>query len=719
MFMARKNQGVRKGDGPILILLAGADEAVAQAVRNALSDQKFEFHNVCDIDEALAFFDEGLPDVLLVIENAEGLDGEPLGELIRSRAGGWMVPVLSLVPSGDCALMEQALALGATDIIPLPLNEVTLPLSIRHHLEMEQARLNLARSQIRLENVRSFTGVGTWEWRRDSGAAQWSNEINEILGIEQEPEERSWEWFLGYVVPEDRDLVTRGMQGAVAEGIGFDFEHRFFREDRSERYVRHRVRVVHDASGAAAIVSGAMQDITSSKLADETIRSLAYFDHLTGLPNRLLSKDRLEVAISQAARHERMVGFLVFDVDGFKRINGSMSHAMGDQLLEQVAERLQTCVRDCDVIASHEELTKDSSISRLGGNEFAILLAEIVGSKGAARVARRIIDSLAEPFALDGNDIFITASIGVSLYPHDGENANALVEHALTALGSAKARGGNSIAFFDPTLDEGTRRSFMLESGLYRAIQNEELHLCFQPKVWAATREICGMEALLRWDHPELGAIAPTEFIPIAESTGLISSIGEWVLRTACRVNRQWQDEGLARVPIAVNLSGHQFRDTQLDVLVESILEETGLAPEYLELEITESIMMTERLEAAKTLERLRKKGIRVALDDFGTGFSSLGYVKDFPLDAIKIDRLFIRDIELGGDAAAIVKAIVGMAHSLGIRVVAEGVEERAQVESASAFGCDELQGYFFSRPLSESEFLALLVHLGNTPRLP
>jgi diguanylate cyclase (GGDEF)-like protein len=413
-----------------------------------------------------------------------------------------------------------------------------------------------------------------------------------------------------------------------------------------------------------------------------------------------------------------MVGFLVFDVDGFKRINGSMSHAMGDQLLEQVAERLQTCVRDCDVVASHEELSKDSSIARLGGNEFAILLTEVVGPEGATRVARRIIDSLGEPFALDDNDIFITASIGISLYPNDGDTANALVEHAVTALGSAKAKEGNSIAFFDSNLDEDARRSFMLESGLHRAIQNDELYLCFQPKVWSSTREICGMEALLRWTHPELGAIAPTEFIPIAESTGLISSIGEWVLRTACRLNKQWQDEGLARVPIAVNLSGHQFRDTQLDVLVESILAETGLAPEYLELEITESIMMTERLEAAKTLDRLRKKGIRVALDDFGTGFSSLGYVKDFPLDSIKIDRFFIRDIELGGDAAAIVKAIVGMAHSLGIRVVAEGVEERAQVESAATFGCDELQGYFFSRPIPESEFPALLVLPCSEPSL-
>ncbi len=716
--MTRINQGVRKAGGPITILLAGADEVVVQAVRNSLSDPKFELHNVCDVDEALAFFDAGLPDALLVVENAAGLDGEPLAELIRSRVGGWLVPVLSLVSSGNREVMEQALALGATDIIPLPLNEITLPLRICHHLEMEQARLNLAQSRIRIENLQSFTGVGTWEWRRDSGVAQWSNEINEILGVEQEPEERSWEWFLGHVVLEDRDFVMRGMSGAVAEGIGFDFEHRIRRGDRSERYVRHRGRVVHDASGAAAIVSGAIQDITSRKLADETIRSLAYFDHLTGLPNRLLSKDRLEIAISQAARHERMVGFLVFDVDGFKRINGSMSHAMGDQLLEQVAERLQASVRDCDVVASHEDLTKDSSISRLGGNEFAILLTEIVGPEGATRVARRIVDSLGEPFALDGNDIFITASIGISLYPHDGDNANALVEHAVTALGSAKAREGNSIAFFDATLDESARRSFMLESGLHRAIQNDELHLCFQPKVWSATREICGMEALLRWNHPELGAIAPTEFIPIAENTGLISSIGEWVLRTACRLNKQWQDEGLARVPIAVNLSGHQFRDTQLDVLVESILEETGLAPEYLELEITESIMMTERLEAAKTLDLLRKKGIRVALDDFGTGFSSLGYVKDFPLDAIKIDRFFIRDIELGGDAAAIVQAIVGMAHSLGIRVVAEGVEERAQVESASTFGCDELQGYFFSRPISEFDFPALLAPSGCEPSL-
>ncbi|MBW2713244.1 MAG: diguanylate cyclase, partial [Deltaproteobacteria bacterium] len=503
--MAGNSQGLKKGGGPVVVLLAGAKKALLKAVRTALSDGSFELHDVSDLDGALAYFDEGLPDVLVTVDGARGLEGDPLSELLRSREGGWMVPVLSLVPSDDVTAMEQALALGATDIIPLPVNDITLPLRIRQHLEMEKARVSLAQSRIHLENVQSFTGVGTWEWRRDSGAVHWSSEADEIFGIRSEPEERNWEWFLSHVVLEDRDLVTRGMQSAVAEGIGFDIEHRIRRADRSERYVRHRGRVVQNASGRTAIVTGAIQDITSRKLADETIRSLAYYDHLTGLPNRVLSKDRLELAVSQAARHDRTVGFLVFDVDGFKRINGSMSHAIGDQLLEQVATRLQHCVRDCDVVSPHEALTKGASISRLGGDEFAILLTEIDSPDGATRVARRVIDSLEEPFVLDGNDIFITASIGISVYPLDGDSANSLVEHAVTALGSAKAREGNSLAFFDSTLDESARRAFLLESGLHRAIRNEELYLCFQPKVWASSGEICGMEALLRWNHPELG----------------------------------------------------------------------------------------------------------------------------------------------------------------------------------------------------------------------
>jgi len=406
-----------------------------------------------------------------------------------------------------------------------------------------------------------------------------------------------------------------------------------------------------------------------------------------------------------------MVALLIFDIDRFQRINGMLSEAMGNLLLAKVAERIQCSVGDVDPAANHLGFECSYVVSRMGGDEFTILLDHLASSEVASRVAQRILNSLSSPFPLEGHEIHLSASIGIALYPNDGETVEELFKGATSALECAKTQVGNSIQYFDDSMNEFGERKLLIESGLYRALAREEFSICYQPRYAASTREICGIEALARWEHAAIGAVPPSEFIAVAEETGLIAGIGEWVLRSACTANKAWQDQGYMKIPVSVNLSSHQFRETDLVSIVEGVLGESGLSPKFLELEITESIMMEDRELVARALARLRALGIQIALDDFGTGYSSLSYVKDFPLDSIKIDRCFVKDLgERDGDEA-IVKAIVAMAHSLGLRVVAEGVERLGQLKIVTEYGCDEIQGFFFSRPLPPGDLVVLLEH--------
>jgi diguanylate cyclase (GGDEF)-like protein/PAS domain S-box-containing protein len=439
-----------------------------------------------------------------------------------------------------------------------------------------------------------------------------------------------------------------------------------------------------------------VRDITERTYAEEQIKHLAYHDALTGLPNRLLLKDRLTVALSHAQRDRTRVAVLFLDLDRFKVINDSLGHNVGDQLLQAVAARIQSCVRESDTVA------------RLGGDEFTLLLP-LTRSEDAAVVAQKLLESVRYPFHIEGREFYITTSIGISLYPEDGTDAATLIKNADTAMYQAKEQGRDNYQLFNAFVNAKALQRIALEHGLRRALANEEFELHYQPIFDLRTERISGVEALLRWQHPEMGTIAPAVFIPIAESTGVMAPIGTWALRVACRQTRAWHDAGFHNLSLAVNLSATQLHQPDLVDRVSAILGESGLPPRCLELEITESSAMASPDTSVKTLYDLKKLGVRISLDDFGTGHSSLSYLKRFPIDTLKIDQSFVRDITSDPDTAAIVTAIIAMAHSLRLKVIAEGVEYGDQSLFLRQYACDQMQGYLIKQPVPAAEFFDLI----------
>ncbi|HEX6157924.1 MAG TPA: EAL domain-containing protein, partial [Burkholderiales bacterium] len=423
------------------------------------------------------------------------------------------------------------------------------------------------------------------------------------------------------------------------------------------------------------------REMTMRRQTEEKLRIVATHDPLTALPNRTLLHERLSHALAKAQRHDRQLAALFIGLDRFKSVNDTLGHEAGDALLQDAARRLYDCLRETDTMA------------RQGGDEFVVLMDELSDREPISRVSQRILDAVGRPFTLDGRDLHISASIGISVYPDDGRT---LLRNADIAMHRAKEKGGNSYQYYSAQLDNHSVERLALESGLRRALERDELSLHYQPKVNIASGQISGMEALLRWQHPELGPVAPGRFIPIAEETGLIVPIGAWVLKTACAQNRAWQKSGVRRFPVAVNLSPRQFAADNLLDDIRSALDESGLAAQDLEVEITESMVMNNPDQAIDVLRQVKALGVSVAIDDFGIGYSSLAYLKRFPIDTVKVDRSFVEDIPADENSMAIAQAVIAMAHNLRLKVVAEGVESEGQLSFLRGEGCDDIQGYYF-----------------------
>jgi len=439
------------------------------------------------------------------------------------------------------------------------------------------------------------------------------------------------------------------------------------------------------------------RDLTAVRALALEMTESAHHDSLTGLPNRMLLNDRVSQAISLASRHTKGVAVLFLDLDGFKHINDSLGHPIGDKLLQSVAARLLDCVRSSDTVI------------RQGGDEFVVLLSETEHSGDAAIMASRMLQAVAEAHSIEQHDLHVTTSIGVSVYPDDGRDAETLIKNADTAMYQAKENGRQSYQFFRPAMNLRAVERQSIEESLRRALERRELSLAYQPKIDLRTGSISGAEALIRWKHPTRGLVPPAQFIPVAEDCGLILPIGNWVLREACRQARSWVDAGLPLPTMAVNVSALEFRtETFLDG-VFAILDETRLDPTLLELELTESVLMRHAESTQAVLEALRAKGVQLAVDDFGTGYSSLSYLSKFPIHALKIDQSFVRQISTAPDEMTLVVAMVSMGRSLNLRVVAEGVESQQELDFLQTNHCSEAQGYFFSRPVVADQFASLL----------
>jgi len=439
------------------------------------------------------------------------------------------------------------------------------------------------------------------------------------------------------------------------------------------------------------------------KQAEERVRHLAHFDELTGLPNRSLFNQRLSHALARARRAGEPLAILFIDLDRFKNVNDTLGHAAGDRVLQEIAQRLLNCLREVD------------TVSRLGGDEFVVLVERPPRAADIADVAQKILDAVARPLQIESQEFHLTASIGISTCPGDSDDLQGLMKNADIAMYRAKEQGKNNFQFYSAQINVHTLERVALESDLRHALERKEFVLHYQPKIDIGSNRVVGMEALVRWQQPGKGLIEPVRFIPLAEETGLIVPIGEWVLRTACLQNKAWQAQGLPRLRIAVNLSPRQFAHENLLQDVARVLKETGLDPVWLEFEITEGMVMRDPERAVTLLRSLKAMGIHLSIDDFGTGYSSLSYLKRFPLDSVKIDRSFIQDLPGDADDAGITQAIIAMAHSLRLGVIAEGVETEEQRHFLRENGCDEMQGYLFSRPLPEEEFLHLLQRNADT----
>lgn len=468
------------------------------------------------------------------------------------------------------------------------------------------------------------------------------------------------------------------------------------RKDGAGYAGRLSINALRDENGKVSHYIGVTSDITEYKAAQECIRNLAYFDQLTGLPNRNLLRDRVNQLIASAQRDKHEFSVLFIDLDNFKNVNDSLGHHAGDLLLQVVAERLRNAVREVD------------TVSRLGGDEFVVVLPE-VGMEGAQQVARKIVGQIANNYMIETHELTVTTSLGISIYPADAADLETLLKYADTALYRAKAKGKNDFALFTEEMKSAAYERMTLENDLRRALTNEELMLYYQPQIHLASGRVVGMEALLRWPHRGFGMIPPDQFIPIAEECGLMIELGEWVMHEACRQNKQWQLSGLPSIPVAVNVSARQLRNADFVGSVDAVLRHTRLESRYLELELTEHAVMDDVESAVEVMKDVGRLGVKFAIDDFGTGYSSLAYLKQLPIDKVKIDKSFVQDLSTDNDDRQISNAINLLAHRLHLTVVAEGVETQSQLNILIGQGCDTVQGYFFSRPLPPQELAAFL----------
>ena len=699
-----------------LILFADDDETVRLVTREALESSGFDVVEAGDGREALALFVKQHPDLVLLDVMMPEMDGFATCAAIRNQPVGEYTPVLMMTGQDDVKSIHKSYEVGATDFITKPVNFVLLGYRLQYMLRSRRILEELGTNEQRLETAQRVGRMGNWEYGIQTDSLYLSREMVRIFDLPRQRDLTSYEDLLSRVHADDVERVLESIDSVTKQRVPSSVEHRIVLDDGTERFIQQEIESADGPSGETWLI-GTAQDVTERKDAEKKIHYMAFYDELTGLPNRAFIREQLKHLIESAKRKDKLMAVLSLDLDIFERINDTLGHDAGDKLLKDVARRLSKCVRTSDRLGTepHQEhsmatpLRNWDLVARPSGDEFIILMTEIGRAEDAANLARRINDFLAKPFETRGTRLALTVSMGIAVYPRDGNNADALLKSADAAMHHAKEQGGNNYQFYSSSIHESAQERLALEASLRQAIEREELELYYQPKIHMKTGHAAGMEALLRWRHPELGMIPPDKFIPLAEETGLITPLGDWVLRTACLQNKAWHDLGFPRERIAVNVSSRQFRDRDFVRSVNQILAKTNLDPGYLEIEITEGMLMHDTEVNQRSLTELNALGVSIALDDFGTGYSSLSYLKRFPINTLKINRSFVKDVTTDSDSAAIVDAIIALSRSVDINLVAEGVETEEQYLHLQNKGCQEMQGYYISRPLPAAEYASWL----------
>lgn len=572
--------------------------------------------------------------------------------------------------------------------------EVTSVLAIGRDIsKRKKIEFQLRENEIIFQEAQHIAKVGSWKFDISTQAITWSDEMYRIFDIDPQNTRSRRKLFMEIIHPEDLSYVKEIHYQAQKKHIPFETTHRVSLKNGTLKYIYAKAMTYYDDNQNAISIMGTVQDVTEQKMVEKQVEFLAHHDILTELPNRMLAQSRCEQSIAYAKRNKSKVALLFIDLDDFKTINDSLGHLAGDTMLKMVANRLKKYIRQTD------------TLSRQGGDEFLMMLTDVEDADDVSTVAQKLLREFEKPFQLDTHNISSSISIGIALYPDDGRYFEALLQCADTAMYKAKEAGRNTYCFFTETMNQEIFEHLHIQNDLKKAVIQHQFVLHYQPQIDLETNTISGVEALLRWNHPEKGLVPPMKFIPIAEATGLIVDIGAWVIYEACHQASKWHQQGI-HITIAVNISAVQFRRGNLEYVIKKALESSGLNPQYLELELTESILIHNTENILHAIRRLKSLGIKLSIDDFGTGYSSLSYLKRFAVDKLKIDQSFIRDILKDQEDNVIVKAIIQMAKSLNLKTIAEGVESQEIVNLVQQHGCDEVQGYYFAKPMCAEDFI-------------
>ena len=690
-----------------VILVVDDDQLMRVMLRDALTAAGFGVILAADGVSALHYFASESPDLVLLDLIMPGKNGCETCRDLRKLPAGEYTPVLMLTSLNNADSIHRAFEAGATDFISKPVNFELLVHRVRYMLRASQNVNKLAESQTRLEMLKvavdslpigiTFSDVnGIIVYLNPVEALMHGYEVDELVGKEARKFSTS----------------NRSRPVAAEQLKEFGVWHREsvnVRKNGEEFPAQLTSISVRDSEARYLGIITTCEDISARKVAEEKIRQLAYYDTLTGLPNRELFLERLHQMLTLAQRDRDNVNLVFLDLDNFKDVNDTLGHDVGDKLLRSVADRLSACMRDSDVLA------------RLGGDEFVVVCPSVTTQESVAAVVQRILAIFTDPFEIEGRQIYTSASIGIAVYPDDSQDASSLFRCADTAMYQAKKEGRAQFRFFSAELNQKIMQRVALENSLRKGLERQEFFLHYQPLWEVKTSEMVGVEVLLRWQSSDFGLMQPSTFISLLEDTGLINTIGEWVLRSACTQMREWTLTENRELKMAVNISGKQMKHPKFLEMLTTIIQETGVDPMNLELEFTESVIMENVENTIETFRKLKEMGIQLSIDDFGTGYSSLNYLKHFPVDRIKIDKTFIADVDSNDSDAAIIEAIVSMAQSLSLRVVAEGVENSDQLHSLTRLGCDEVQGFYLAMPMLAE---ALAENLGKkhgkrTEKLP
>ena len=686
------------------VLLVDDDEVNLLLTSIALRERGFAVTEATSGEAAILMLAHWLPDVVVLDALMPGMDGFQTCRVLRGLPGIEALPVLMLTGLDDDASITRAYEAGATDFFVKSTQWSLLAGRLRYLLRASRTRIELERSKAKLARAQDLARMGSFDWRRSQGALVLSVEGLRVLG-KGPGEAMGFRALMRLLPAEERAGFFTMLHDVLAHCSVLATDVPVLLTDGRQRIVHTEAEPEFDEHGSLVGYTGIVQDVTDRRVAEDKIRHLANFDTLTGLPNRRQLIWRTERALEHARRLGHQVGVLLIDLDRFKLINDTLGHGAGDELLMEVSRRLRSCVRHSDQVmeSSLESMGSRShrtleAVGRYGGDEFVALLPEVVDEHDAERVASRVLEQMREPIFVGGQECFVTASVGIALFPRDGTSVADLMRNSDVAMYAVKAQGRNAASLYRPQLAGKGREKLELESALHKALERGELVLHYQPKIDVRGARMVGAEALMRWNRNGV-LVAPAEFIPLAEETGLIVPMSEWAIREAARQARIWQDSFGFADSIAVNMPNRLFERTDLVEHIHQAVTMYGVPHHAIELEITETGLMKDLQNVIPSLHRLNEIGVEISIDDFGTGYSSLAYLTTLPISELKIDRSFVRDLGLTPQSSAVVTAIIALARSLGLRVIAEGVENLRQMEVLHRLGCVVMQGFLFSRP--------------------